>query len=394
MSVSEHEASSVVDVESAVAEITGLATRLAREIYEDPELSKAEHNARRRCVEVLVSNGFDLTDVPGVETAFVATVGSSTTGLTIGLLAEYDALPGVGHACGHHLIAGSAVGAGLALARRIDQLGCAVKVFGCPAEEVGYGKAAMIEAGAFEGTDVCLTFHANDISSVMTRSTAIHELLIRFSGRASHAAIAPWEGASALDGVLLTYQNINALRQFVRDGVRIHGVVTSGGDAFNVIPEEASCRLAVRSADPTELDRVVRRVTDCVQAAAVASGTEVEIEQGMLVESVVPNSTIGDVIRDELASVCGGSCDWDLTGSTDFGNVSKIIPSALFSIPTWPTGTVLHTREAAERGGEPPAFDALLNAIRVMARAASKLAAEPGIIAEARAELSSSAPAR
>jgi amidohydrolase len=365
---------------------------LGRRIYNHPELSGEEHMARRWCTELLARHGFEIADVPGAETAFVATATCTSSGPTIGLLAEYDALPGVGHACGHHLIAGSAVGAGLALAAQRDSLPGVIKVFGCPAEETGVGKAAMLERGVFAGTDAALTFHANDVSSVLTRSTAIHELCFTFSGRPSHAATAPWDGASALDGVLLTYQNVNALRQFIRDGVRIHGIVTHGGDAFNVVPESASCRLAVRSADATELARVVQRVTECARAAALASATTLAISTGMRVESVKLNAPLAGLVRASLNSL-GEPCeDWDLLGSTDFGNVSSVLPAVLFSIATWPRGTAFHTREAATAAGEPRAFEAMLKAGRLMARASVDLLQSPDLLRTSRDGLGDDPP--
>jgi amidohydrolase len=357
---------------------------LSRRIYDHPELSGEEHMARRWCTELLAGHGFEIAHVPGVETAFVATAAGTSTGPTLGLLAEYDALPGVGHACGHHLIAGSAIGAGLALAAERDSLPGVIKVFGCPAEETGVGKAAMLEQGVFADTDAALTFHANDVSSVLVRSTAIHELCFTFSGRPSHAATAPWEGASALDGVLLTYQNVNALRQFIRDGVRIHGIVTHGGDAFNVVPARASCRLAVRSAEAAELARVVQRVTDCAEAAALASATTLTITGGMRVEAVNLSAPLAELVRSSLSDLGEPCVDWDLLGSTDFGNVSNVLPAVLFSIATWPRGTAFHTREAATAAGEPAAFEAMLKAARLMTRASVDLLHRPGLLRAAK----------
>ena len=369
---------------AAVDACAGDISALSRRIYEHPELSGEEHKARAWCAELLAEHGYRVDDVEGVETAFVATLPGDPSGLTIGLLAEYDALPGVGHACGHHLIAGSAVGAGLALAACRDSLPGTIKVFGCPAEEIGAGKAAMLEAGAFAGTDAALTFHANDVTSIMVTSSAIHELLLEFRGTASHAATAPWDGASALDGVLLTYQNVNALRQFVRDGVRIHGIVTHGGDAFNVVPERASCRLAVRSSDRTELERIVGRVIDCARAAALATATTVEIETGMLVESVRYDDALARVVRGNLGEENGQVETWHLLGSTDFGNVSNVIPAVLFSIATWPCGTAFHTHEAAAHAGEETAFAAMLEAARTMAASAVDVLLDPGIVGSTR----------
>lgn len=373
------------DVESATARLGNEIVTFSRRIYEHPELSGEEYMAHEWCADILLEHGFKVEQVEGVETAFVATLAGSVQGPTIGLLAEYDALPGVGHACGHHLIAGAAIGAGLALAECRNSLPGVIKIFGCPAEEIGSGKAAMLDAGVFEGTGAALTFHAHDVASVLTKSTAIHELRLHFRGKASHAATEPWAGASALDGVLLTYQNVNALRQFVRDGVRIHGIVSQGGDAFNIVPERASCQLVVRCSDPVELARVVQRVTDCARAAALASQTEITIEDGMMVDSVLVNTRLADVVRRNLDEICGDSEDWNLLGSTDFANVSRVIPSVLFTIQTWPSGTVFHTHEASTRAGEEMAYKAMLDAARVMALSAVDLCVSPELLTAAHA---------
>jgi amidohydrolase len=364
-------------VTDAMERLAGPAVELATRIYENPELSGDERRARQWCAELLSDGGFDVEGVEGVETAFVATSGSRDRGPTIGLLAEYDALPGVGHACGHHLIAGSAVAAGLALRACGERLAGTVRVFGCPAEETLSGKPAMLDAGAFEGTDVALTFHANDATTIMTSCTGHRELELSFSGRPSHAASAPWEGASALDGVLLTFQNVNALRQFVRDGVRIHGIVTDGGQAANVIPAHASCRLCVRSTDLDELERVAARVLDCARAGALASNTELSVERGAATEPVRVDESLASVLRGNLEGLGERVVEWQAMASTDFGNVSRVIPSTLFSVKTWPLGTAFHTEEAARAAGREAAFEAMLKGGLAMALTAVDVICDP-----------------
>lgn len=355
-------------VEATLAASRDDVVRLARRIYDDPELSGQEHFASAACAELLEQRGFEVEWVPGVETAFVATLTGSGDGPTVGLLAEYDALPGLGHACGHHLIAGSAVGAGIALAGLASQLPGTVKVFGCPAEEIGLGKIAMLDAGAFEGTDLALTFHGHDVTSVMTSSTGVQDFVFTFKGRPAHAAADPWMGASALDGVLLTMNNVNALRQFVRDGVRIHGYVPNGGGAHNVIVEEASCHLAVRSADIDELERVVERVHECARAGALASGTELSVEPRMSLQPVIADPRLADLVRRNLRA-CGETEveDWVAMPSTDFGNVSQAVPSVLFSVATWPLGTGFHTHATTDAGGREQAMAGMLTSAAAMA---------------------------
>jgi amidohydrolase len=353
-------------------------TALAREIYEHPELSLAEERAAAACRDVLERSGFAIDDVPGVPTAFVATLEGSEDGPTIGLLAEYDALPTLGHACGHHLIAGSAVGAGLALADRRADLHGRVRVYGCPAEEILVGKIKMLEAGAFDGLDYALTFHAYDRTSVMTSANGLREFRFSFTGKASHAGQDPWAGVSALDGVLLTYQNVNALRQFIRDGARIHGIVTHGGDAFNIVPEHASCQLAVRATDPDELERVAGRVLDCAHAAALASGTELDVEIGADIAPVRNDELLDSRMRAALELLGEHVVDWPALASTDFGNVSQVVPSLLFSVATWPTGTAFHTHDAATAAGRPEAFAAMLKGALAMAIVAASLTSDAG----------------
>lgn len=349
------------------------ARELAQQIYDNPELSNQEHRAAGWTRELLDAASFDIDDVPGLPTALIATKRGRVPGPVVGLLAEYDALPEIGHACGHHLIAGSAVGAGLALAHVMGDLPGQVKVFGCPAEETGEGKIAMLKAGAFEGVDFALTFHAYARSSVMTSSNGIQQLEFTFAGVASHAATDPWAGASALDGVLLTFQNVNALRQFTRDGTRIHGIITDGGQAHNVIPERARCLMSVRATDPTELQRVVDRTVECAEAAAMSSGTTLSVRHAAKLDPVQADRVVSTVVRRHLERLGEESGNWEALASTDFGNVSAAIPSVLFSVATWPEEVAFHTREAAALSGRPEAFRAMETGVRVMAAAAADL---------------------
>ena len=371
------------EVGRACRETAPVAARLARQIYGSPELSSEEHQASFWCKATLVEHGFDVAAVRGAETAFVASLKGSGVGPTIGFLAEYDALPGLGHACGHHLIAGSAVGAGLALARCRDSFRGTVQVFGCPAEETGRGKVVMLNAGAFANTDVAFTFHAHDVTSVMTTSNGVKEFDFDFHGRPAHAATDPWSGASALDGVLLTFQNINALRQFIRDGARIHGTVTKGGDAPNIVVEHAACKFMVRSANPTELDRIAARVVDCANAAALATDTGLTVEEGMRLDPVRLNQPLAEVVRSNLGTYDDEVVEWPALASTDFGNVSTGIPAVLFSVSTWPAGTVFHTHEAAALAGEEKAFAAMSQAAEVMALSACDLFSRPHLVEQA-----------
>lgn len=365
--------------------LAGEVVDLSLRIHAHPELGYQEHQAVGWCREILERHGFNFALVPGIETAYVATVGGSRPGPTIGFLAEYDALPGVDHGCGHNLIAGSAVGAGLFLAAAMPQLPGTIKVYGCPAEELGTGKPRMLEAGAFEGLDVALTFHASAATALMEQCTGVRLFEFAFRGRPAHAATDPWAGASALDGVLLTYMNLNALRQFTHDGVRIHGIISDGGDAVNVIPERASCRIGVRSADPAELDRVCARVVECARAGALASATQLEVQDIVRLEPVRYNPPLGELMKANLSEMGQpGVGTWRSMASTDFGNVSQAVPSLLFSVATWPEGIGFHTREAAMCAAQDQALQAMLTAADAMARTAVDLLQDSNAVARVR----------
>jgi amidohydrolase len=344
---------------------------LATSIFGNPELSGQEYFARDACVAALVEAGFTIELVPEVPTAFVATLeGGDPDGPTIGILAEYDALPGIGHGCAHHLIAGSAVAAGLGLASVRTALRGTVKVFGCPAEETLVGKRAMLDAGVFDGIDGALSFHAHEATSVMARSTGYRELTFSFAGQPSHAATQPWAGASALDGVLLTMQNVNALRQLVQDGVRIHGIVTDGGEAPNVIPAFAQCRFGVRSSDLDELERVVQRMIDCARAGALASGTELTIEHGARADPVRLDDDLAAIVRGNLEQLGEHVVDWEASASTDFGDVSQRFPGVIVTVATWRPGTPFHSHDATSQGDAAQARAAMLQGGKAMAASA------------------------
>jgi metal-dependent amidase/aminoacylase/carboxypeptidase family protein len=218
----------------------------------------------------------------------------------------------------------------------------------------------------------------------MTASTGVTELTFEFHGRPAHASSDPWSGASALDGVLLTFQNVNALRQFIRDRSRIHGIITAGGDAPNIIPEYAACRFMVRSADGAERDRIANRVVGAARAAALASATTLDVSHGMQLDPVRFNTPLAQIVRSNLEREGETVNDWPALASTDFGNVSTAVPAVLFSVATWPVGTVFHTHEAAARAGEGQAFAAMSRAAEVMALSACDMFDDPDLVAQAR----------
>jgi amidohydrolase len=364
---------------------------LALRILANPELGFAETQASAWLVQYLAAQGFSVTmPLGGLPTAFLA-CRLEGAGPAIAYLAEYDALPGVGHGCGHNLIAAACVGAAIGAASCLGDAGGRVCVMGTPAEEFANqeeGKVKLLKAGAFAGIDACLSMHPHTETRVIGGDVGFIGFELVFHGRPAHAAGDPWNGANALDGLILTYSNINALRQHVRPDVRIHGIITDGGEVPNIIPVRAAGRFMVRSRDPHVLQDVYLRVQDCARAAALATGTEVEIIHITTVYNTRINNTINRLFVQNFAEL-GEPIDADpyvMGGSTDFGNVSHIIPSSFFMAGTHPAGIPWHSPEVASGAGEEQALHAMISSACVLAGATIDLLADPTALASMRAD--------
>jgi amidohydrolase len=304
----------------------GVLRELALRIHRNPEIGYGEEKAAGWLGHTLAEHGFQLeSNLAGLPTAFRACQGKG--GPQVALLAEYDALPGIGHGCGHNLIGPAAVGAALGVASVLDQTGGRVCVIGTPAEEyLGQveGKIRLLEAGVFTGADVALMMHPQYEFRLPGKDLGFIACELRFCGRPAHAATDPWNGANALDGLLLTFSNIGALRQQLKPHVRVHGIVTDGGQAPNIVPERASASLMVRAGDPASMEKVYKRVVDCVHAGAMASGTRVEIERITTVLNTRINGALSDLIAANLSQLGQpfNRDPLDTSGSSDFGSVS------------------------------------------------------------------------
>jgi amidohydrolase len=248
-------------------------------ILANPEIGHQEVKSAQYLVEQLQAAGFAVeVGAGGFPTAFKAVYQGKTPGPTVAFLAEYDALPGIGHACGHNLIAAAACGAGMALQKMMGDLPGTIVVMGTPAEEVPPPvKGKMIENGAFDGVDVSLTIHGADRTAAGGQALAVDILDITYTGQTSHAAASPDRGRSALDGALLAMHAIEMLREHVRSDTRIHGIITNGGEAPNIVPGKATLRYMVRALDRSYVDAVVQRLEKCFQAGALATETTVSI---------------------------------------------------------------------------------------------------------------------
>jgi amidohydrolase len=357
---------------------------LALRILEHPELGYAEVQASGWLAEILAANGFAVErPFAGLETAFRASL-EPRIRPNVAFLAEYDALPEVGHGCGHNLIGPAAVGAALGAAAVLEGLAGTVSVIGTPAEEyLGQveGKLRLLEAGAFQDVEVALMIHPQYANRVLHGDLGFVACELTFAGRPAHAAADPWNGANALDGLLLTFTNINALRQHLQPEIRVHGIITDGGQAPNIIPERASARLMVRAGTPDTLEAVFARIEDCARAGALASGTEVTISRTTTVYSSRINPTLNRLAVENFRQL-GQPVDdepYIMSGSSDFGNVSQVVPAAMFLVQTHPAGTPWHSAEVARLSGEDGALQGMLVGAKLLAGVA-----EAALLAQAR----------
>ncbi len=367
---------------------------LALRILEHPELGYQEEKASQWITEMLGAAGFEITQPYGaLPTSFLAKK-SSGDGPTIAFLAEYDALPGVGHGCGHNLIASAATAAAIGVAGVIEKLGGSVCVIGTPAEEYmgeEEGKVKLLRAGAFEGVSAAIMLHPNYYKQVMGRDMGFIAFELNFQGKPAHAAADPWNGLNALDGLLATFNNINALRQQMQPDVRIHGIISNGGQAPNIIPEFAQAQFMVRSRNPKTLEEAYERVQACAKAGALASGTEVEIRKITTVYNTRILSTMSELIEENYRQL-GEPITADpymMDASSDFGNVSQEIPAVMFFIDTHPEGIAWHSKEVAAGAGEESALQAMLKGAMVMAGAGIDLLGEPMLMDQVQEEFKS-----
>ena len=329
-----------------------LLLAVSHQIHQHPEENFAEHFAHDLLTRSLESDGLTVDrGAYGLDTAFETNVGS--TGPTIAVLLEYDALPGIGHACGHNVIAAAGLGAGLAAAVLAEELGGRVRILGTPAEEGGGGKILMADAGAFRQVDAALMIHPADHDLRSMTTIAIHRLDVTYSGLAAHAAAHPWLGRNALDGAVLGYMNVAALRQHIRPDERIHGVFTDGGDKPNIVPATAAMHWYVRAGSLRNLEELKPRVLAALEAGAGATGCTFDHQWiDPAYAELSSNSAMEDLYVANARSVgrtVGPVSDAaNVVGSTDMGNISHLVPSIHPMLAIAPPGIGIHTPRFAE----------------------------------------------
>jgi amidohydrolase len=340
-----------------IAAIDGLRDeliQLSAAIHSGPELAFKEFDTARRICAALEHHGFQITrGVGGIETSFWAELRGSDQGPTIAFLAEYDALPELGHACGHNIVAASAVGGAVALQEVTSVLPGRIVVIGTPAEESGGGKVIMLEHGVFDSVDATLLVHPAARTMVTRGSLASVRLDVEFFGKAAHAAAAPEDGINALEALLAMFHSVNAMRLHLKSDARVHGIITHGGTAANVIPDYAAGKFSIRAATQAYADEIFQRVVQCGQAGATATEAEFKYKITGGSADIVVNRTLARAFADNwrtLGIEIQEPRQNERMGSTDHGNVSHKIPSIHPYIQIAPPGTAGHTvafRQAA-----------------------------------------------
>ena len=377
--------------------VDGLADELeslSHRIHANPELGYQEVKAAGWLSDFLTAKGFKVErGVAGVETAFRATI-ETGEGPTIAILCEYDALPGLGHACGHNVIATSGAGAGAALAAVRGELPKGrIQVIGTPAEEGGGGKMKLIEGGVFKDVDCAMMIHGLDRTVLHGDLLGIVRVNFDFTGKAAHASADPWEGVNSLDAVIQTFNAISALRQQVRPDVRIHGIITNGGQAPNIIPEAASATFYVRAATLDYMWEVYKKVVACAEGAARATGAQLRtVQMPTVYEPMKRNETLLGAFKANLERL-GATPeppDPNRLGSSDIGNVSQVIPAIQPYIKIAEAGMPIHSRAFAEAAVKPMARQGLVTAAKTMAMTTADLLGDPALVRRAKDEFAAS----
>jgi amidohydrolase len=365
--------------------------RLSHRIHDTPELAFKEERAHAWLTEFLEAHGARVErGVGGLPTAFRATIDGQGAGPTIAILAEYDALPGIGHACGHNVIATAGVGAGAALAVALGRLPYAgrIQVIGTPAEEGGAGKVKLMDAGVFRDVDAAMMIHGRCGTQVWRPALGIVRVKAEFFGRAAHASSWPWRGVNALNAVIGLFNALDAMRQQLRPDARVHGIITRGGDQANIIPEYTSAEFYLRSISVEYCWELLRRFTAAAEGAAAATGCRVSVTHDPTVhEPLKANPTMSGLFARNLEIIDfpedpdDGQAGY---GSTDCGNVSQRLPTIHPYVRISPDGVPGHSREFAEWARSPIARAGMVAGAKALALTAVDLLASPEALAGAR----------
>jgi amidohydrolase len=385
MGIAELKKSAVKNIDSSFKKLY----QLSRNIHDNPETNMEERRASAWLCAYLEENGFKVErGIYGLPTAFRGKYGKGKP--SIAFLAEYDALPKVGHACGHNLIATSSLAAGIAARQAADELGGTIIVYGTPGEEITAGKAIMAERGAFTDANVALEVHPGGGHHVFMNALACQNLDIDFFGKAAHAAADPETGINALAALILAYNAVDALRQHIREKERIHGVITDGGEVANVVPAHTAASFIVRAENDKNLDELEKKVIGCFQGASQATGARLQYKwDAVRYASMKNNLALGRLFQQNMKAV-GRSIpmgeDGKLGGSTDVGNVSQLVPAIHPTVSISEDPISIHTLEFAKAAATEDALRVMLDAAKAMAMTAIDLLADPAALKKVQTE--------
>ena len=362
--------------------------QLSLNIHDNPELGFEEEKASAWLTGYLEDNEFHVErGIAGVATAFRATYGQGSP--RIALLAEYDALPKIGHGCGHNIIAASAVGAAVGSKPIIDRLGGNIVVLGTPGEEVFGGKIDMVQAGVFKEIDVAMIVHPGVRNVVTMQALACTGVEAEFFGQPAHASAEPHKGVNALEAMILAFTSINSLRQHIKEEARIHGIITDGGEAPNIVPAHSAAEFYVRAPDNEYLDELKSKVSNCFIGASTASGARLEYHwDDIAFDSMKNNETLAELFKQNLESlgrhVEAFNPEFGL-GSTDMGNVSQVVPSIHPTIAIASPEVLGHTPEFAAAAASEAGHEGLMDAANALAMTVADII-QPEMLDEIRQE--------
>ncbi|OWR32739.1 amidohydrolase [Saccharibacillus sp. O23] len=377
----------IAEIEANAAELKEIAIYIAQ----NPELGNEEFKASARLKRSLAEHGFEVeAPVLGIETAFIGTFRSDKPGPTIALLCEYDALPEIGHACGHHLICTMSLGAAIGLQETVRELGGTLRVYGTPAEETRGAKVTMADAGLFDDCDFALMAHPYYAFQKSGSALAMDAVQYEFYGKASHAAASPESGVNALDAVLMLFNGINALRQQTRMDARLHGIVNHGGVAANIIPDYASAQFYIRSADRPYTDELVGKVRRIAEGAALQTGCEVKISNyEYSYDELITNETLSETFTRNLieAGIDPAAIQApENGGSADVGNVSTRCPAIHPYVQVVYERHELHSVGFRDLAQQDAAYDAMVFGAKILAGTAYDTLTVPGLLEQVREE--------
>src|SRR5437868_8849930 len=364
--------------------------QVSRDIYANPEIAYEEHKAVGWLTELLKRHGFSVeVGVASTPTAFVATRRQGD-GPAVAFLSEYDALRGLGHGCGHNLIATASVGAGIALADLLDRHPGKVLVIGTPAEEGGGGKIRLIRGGIFQEVDAAMMFHPDTRTQVLHWALAVTHMHFEFTGRAAHASGDPEKGINALDAFVMAYNGISVFRQHIKEGARLHGFLKEGGTAPNIVPERTSGEFLVRARDEAYMQELVQKVKNIFQAAALATGCSVKLSFDEAPYADLRNNGVLAKLFEENLQRLGidpvEGVRWENAGSTDMGNVSHVVPALHPTIGIASSEVPGHSQAFLEASGSLRGYQAMIDAAKALAMTGADLLSDPAQVEQARRE--------